>query len=85
MDEQNQWLLKVQELLKKSDVGRENISWSAHFASLQNSTQLPEITALMPLYWDYAHSLAMVKNAMDVIRKTTHNVNEDTIPVITIV
>ena len=37
----------------------DNISWSAHFASLQNATHPPAITGLLPLFRDNAHSRSL--------------------------
>ena len=63
--------------------GAENISWSAHFASLQNVTHPPAITVLLPLFRDNAHSLAMVKHGMNVIQQATEHVSPAQVPVIT--
>ena len=58
---------------KKPKLGvHDHISWSAHFATLQDSSRRPPaISGLMPLFHDNAHSLALVKHGMDVIAKAT--------------
>ena len=82
---QTTWLDKMNDLLKEegthgTDV---NISWSAHFAGLQDATHPPAITGLLPLFHDNAHSLAMVKHGMNVIKEVTEHVNPGQVPVIT--
>ena len=76
----------VNELLKKPELGaHDNISWSAHFATLQDYCQRPPaISGLMPLFRDNAHSLALVKHGMDVIAKATEHVNHGQVPVLTV-
>ena len=59
------------------------ISWSAHFASLQNATHPPAITGLLPFFRDNAHSLAMVKHGMIVIQQATEHISPAQVPVIT--
>ena len=81
---QTTWLDKLSELLKEDETdGTDNISWSAHFASLQNATHPPAITGLLPLFRDNAHSLAMVKHGMNVIQQATEHVSPAQVPVIT--
>ena len=81
---QTTWLDKLNELLKEDETGgTDNISWPAHFASLQNATHPPAITVLLPLFHDNAHSLAMVKHGMNVIQQATEHVNPAQVPVIT--
>ena len=85
-DQQQSWAKVVNELLKKPELGaHDNISWSAHFATLQDSCQRPPaISGLMPLFRDNAHSLAMAKHGMDVIAKATEHVNHGQVPVLTV-
>ena len=75
----------VNELSKKPKLGaHDNISWSAHFATLQDASRRPPaISGLMPLFHDNAHSLALVKHGMDVIAKATEYVNRGKVPVLT--
>jgi len=80
------WLREVARLLQKDQVDKDdNISWSAYFAHLQFTVRHPPaISALMPLFRDNAHSVAMVKHGMDVIMKATALVNPAQIPVLTL-
>ena len=62
-----------------------NISWSAYFASLQLSVpKPPAIIALLPLFRDGAHSAAMVKHGMNIIKQITVRCNPEQIPVLTV-
>ena len=61
------------------------ISWSASFAQMQEAIpRPPAITGLLPLFRESAHSLAMVKHGMDIIKNATHHVNPGQIPVMTV-
>ena len=60
----------------------DNISWSAHFATLQDASRRPPaISGLMPSFHDNAHSPALVKHGMDAIAKATEYVNRGKVPV----
>ena len=62
-----------------------DISWSAYFASLQVSVpKPPAMVALLPMFRDVAHSPAMVKHGMDIIKQITVRVNPSQIPVFTV-
>ncbi len=83
-DEQKAWLMKVNSgLQENSDIG-DNVSWSAHFASLQDQVRPSAITGLMPLFRDCAHSLAMIKHGMDLIARATELVHPGQVPVMTV-
>ena len=62
MKSEYQWLNKVKELLEKDKLDKEDyISWSAHFASLQSQAPRSQaITALLPLFDENAHTMAMI-------------------------
>ena len=63
----------------------DNISWSAYFAHLQFAAHHPPaISALMSLFCDNSHSVAMVKHGMDMIMKAIELVNPARIPVLTL-
>jgi len=72
--------------LQKDQLNQDdNISWSAYFAHFQFVVcHLPAISALMPLFRDNTHSVAMVKHGMDAIMKATALVNPAQIPVLTL-
>ena len=63
----------------------DNISWSAHFATLQDASRRPPaISWLMPSFHDNAHSPALVKHGMDAIAKATEYVNRGKVPVLNV-
>ena len=82
-DDQYIWLSTMNQALDK-DISDENISWSAHFASMQGPVRPPALTALLPLFRDNAHSIAMIKHGMDLLRDATEHLNEGQIPVLTV-
>ena len=79
-----EWLETVHKAMSDDGVIMENISWSAHFANLQQDVRPAAITALLPLFSESAHSLAMVKHSMDLIQRATSHVNPGQVPVITL-
>ena len=81
-----QWLENVSSYIS-SDQEHETlgISLSAFFAILQqNVPKPPAITSLLPLFRDAAHTPAMVKHGMDIIRNCTLSLNPDQVPVMTV-
>ena len=67
------------------DEVNKDISWSAYFARMQESLlKPPVIVALLPLFRDNAHSAAMVKHGMDIIKQITNHVNAGQTPVLTV-
>ena len=66
--------------------GSEAISWAAYHAWSQQEA-LPDgntaISALLPLFYDEAKSVAMIRHAMDVVRLAVEMLNPSQIPIIT--
>lgn len=59
--------------------------WAAYHSSHQQQTSnLPAITALLPLFYEKADTPAMVKHGMDVPREATSFLNPGQVPVITL-
>ena len=85
---QTRWLENVNAALNDENQGEAinmNISWSAYFSSLQVSApKPPAIITLLPLFRDGAHSPAMVKHGMNIIKQVTIHVNPGQIPVLTV-
>ena len=80
-----QWLEKIRSHLCSNPQHEKNISWWAFFASLQHQIpKPPAITSLLPLFRDSAHTPAMVKHGMDVIKRVTYHVNQDQTPVMVV-
>ncbi len=64
---------------------QEHASWGAYHANILEiqHKQTPGVRALLPLFPDDSKSVAMMKHAMDVVRKATGILNEGQTPVIT--
>lgn len=79
------WLSTVMASLTKEELGRmEWISWPAHHASIQEVViPPPAIIALMPLFLESAHSVAMIKHSMTVVQAAVKHLNPGQVPVIT--
>ena len=66
--------------MKENLDASDNISWSAHFANLQEaSPHPPAITGILPLLRENAQTLSMVKHGMNIIQKAPGQV-----PVLTV-
>ena len=84
MKSEYQWLDKVKELSGKDKLDKEDyISWSAHFASLQSQAPRSQaITALLPLFDENAHTMAMIQHSMKIVKEGVASVNPNQTPVI---
>jgi len=59
------------------------LSWAAFYANMQPSSVLKKANiALMPLFHDNAHSVAMIKHDMIIAKKAIQYLNPDQVPVI---
>ena len=65
--------------------GDETISWAAYHASLQPSTSESRValTSLLPLFYDEAKSVAMIRHFMDVVKRAVEILNPGQTPIIT--
>ena len=79
------WLDKVLAALKKEQLERtEWISWSAYHAGIQVAANPPAaIIALLPLFLDSAHSVAMIKHSMTIVKAAVQHLNPGQVPVLT--
>ena len=68
------WLENVFEKLMQGDVQKdEYISWAAYHASLHNElSQSISLGAMLPLFKEQAHSPAMIRHSMSVVRKESN-------------
>ena len=68
--------------------GDEVVSWSAYHASLQPTNGVSESsltkTSLLPLFYDRAHSVAMIRHSMNVVKKAVDILNPGQVPIITV-
>ena len=82
--EKYDWLNAVVNALKKGNLAKDEwVSWSAYHASIQ-TTEIPPATinALLPLYLENAHSVAMIKHSMDIVETSVQYLNPGEIPVL---
>lgn len=74
----NEWLQHVRKHIENNSEtsSPKNLSWSSYHANqLPQSTRPASVTALMPLFNESAHTVAMIKHSMDVISTTVQNLN----------
>ena len=68
--------------------GDDTVSWSAYHAGFQPPSEAPDScvtrTSLLPLFYDQAHSVAMIRHSMDVVKKAVDILNHGQVPVITL-
>ena len=82
---EREWLENVFEKLNQGELqNNEYISWAAYHASMQN--ELPQkvcLSAMLPLFKEQAHSPAMIRHSMIVVRDAVQFLNPGQIPVVT--
>ena len=68
--------------------GDETISWAAHHASVQPPNAISEssasLTSVLPLFYDQAKSVAMIRHSMDVVKHAVDILNPGQVPIITV-
>jgi hypothetical protein len=59
------------------------VSWSAYHADIQSAV-IPSaaINALLPLFLESAHSVAMIKHSMTIVRAAIQHLNPGQVPVL---
>ena len=80
--EEYEWLNAEVNALKKRNLAKDEwVSWSAYHASIQ-TTEIPSaaINALLPLFLENAHSVAMIKHSMDIVKTSVQYLNQGQIP-----
>jgi hypothetical protein len=82
--QESKWAEHSLKLLDKENLTSEDkIAWSAfHSATQSASTDLPVVSALLPLFYEKAATPAMIKHGMDVLKKATEFLNPSQIPVV---
>ena len=85
MGEEKSWLKCTEDALSRKVIeSKDMISWSAFHASrLDVPVRKPDISSMLPLFYENAHSTEMVKHGMEVLKKATFHLNPDQVPVIT--
>ena len=82
---ETEWLDKVMAVLTKEELDRIDwISWSAYHASIQ-TTEIPPaaIIALLTLFMDSTHSVAVIKHSMTIVQAAVQHFNPGQVPVLT--
>lgn len=85
MSKQHDWLSHVYDLFSKESLSEEEyISWAGYHASMTTSNEPINVTlnALLPLFSENAHSVAMIRHSMTVINVATQKLNPGQTPVL---
>jgi len=73
-----------QVLEENADRSSENISWAAYHAKNQEpGDRIITPTALLPLFQESAHTVAMIRHSMDVVKSAVEHLNAEQTPVLT--
>ena len=74
------------ELINKGNlISSDFVSWAAFHASKQMPSNHQEaIISLMPMFLENAHSVAMIRHALNVVKLATEHVNPGQVPVIAV-
>ena len=81
--EEYAWLEVVRNAVSGDLESGQYISWSAYHASHQSGITCPKgYTALLPLFEDSAHSIAMIRHSMTIAMAAIHHLNPGQIPVL---
>ena len=74
--EDEEWTKKISVLLAdNSKVETEMITWSAFHAERESISRKPVKTALLPLFYENAHTVEMVKHGMNVTKDAINHLN----------
>ena len=84
-EEEMRWLQTLMTALPKQQLDDTDwISWSAYHASVQEAIIPPSaINTLLPLFVDSAHSIAMIKHSMIIVKAVVQHLNPGQTPVLT--
>jgi hypothetical protein len=87
MHEEYRWLDQMKTLLTNDTLNEnDTVSWAAYHASLQPpiSENSVALTSLLPLFYDQAKSVAMIRHSMDVVKQAVDILNPGQVPIITV-
>lgn len=84
IEDEYMWLENTRSVLKDDVEACENTSWAAYHARHQDPKQ-PVITptSLLPLFQESAHTVAMIRHSIDVVRNAVQHLNPGQTPVLT--
>ena len=84
-EEEYMWLEHARRVIEGNTGTDENISWSAFNASRQPQlARTISPTAQLPLFLDSAHTVAMIRHSMDVVKNAVEHMNPGQTPVVTL-
>ena len=80
---EKEWLNYLFEELKREDKQWNNIHWAAYHASTFNGLQREKvINAVLPLFYEAAHSAAMISHGLNICIMTTNFLNPGQMPIV---
>ena len=87
MKQEHNWLDTAIDILQKERLEKgDSIAWAAYHAAHQDTSCLtdihPVLTQLLPLFYEKAATVAMLKHGMDTVQLTTEFLNPGQIPVL---
>ena len=82
---QYKWIDLATILLHQNKISKGGfIHWAAYYASLSpHVVNPPSISAILPLFYEKAASISMVKHGLDIIKMVTQYLNPGQLPVLT--
>ena len=80
------WLDLATTLLNQNTISKgEFIHWAAYYASLSpHVVNPPSVSAILPLFYEKATSISMIKHGSDIIKMVTQYLNPGQLPVLTV-
>ena len=84
-EKEYRWLENTRQVIEENaDRSSENTSWAAYHARNQEcGDRIITPTALLPLFQESAHTVAMIRHSMDVVRSAVEHLNAGQTPVLT--
>ncbi len=84
-EKEYRWLENTRHVLEENaDRSSENTSWAAYHARNQeHGDRIITPTALLPLFQESAHTVAMIRHSMDVVKSAVEHLNAGQTPVLT--
>ena len=87
IQEEQSWLKNVQSIFQQTETSDdeqasvEHLSWASHHAAMITRPVCPKCeSALLPLFQDQAHTVAMVRHSLSLVKVATHHANPGQIP-----
>lgn len=85
LQDERQWLdCTMQNLKEEWAPDKGFVSWAAYHANLHPTVDRPKsLSALLPLFHDNAHSAAMIRHSMNLVKQVVQELNPGQVPVLT--